>query len=309
LKYDYFYCSQTYRFLCEKEKEHSLFIYFIGKIVKYIHFGGVQAVTIRNWVKFAFWALLIGGGVTAVASLFIRWNFYKPFIMNGEIGEFLAAFVWMGVLGFTMSMIAQAGFFAYLTLHQIGVNVFKSLTLWNWVQVLIIFIVLIDLIIFRFSPGADSAKDWAIYIGLLLILVGGAIATAVKKVQLTGKPHILIPTIFFMIVVTSLEWIIALMGRQENIDTYVTLLLFPLVAVNAFQILMLPKYNLQSEIDRKNLEERRKARREAAQLTNASETKVSSVVNKKTTLDAPHNKRNHNKGSKNKKAKDLAKSN
>ena len=266
-------------------------------------------MTIRNWVKFAFWAMLIGGGVNAVASFFIRWNFFKPFITSGEIGEFLAAFVWMGVLGFTMSMIAQAGFFAYLTIHQVGVNIFKSLTLWNWVQVLIIFIVLVDLVVFRFYPGAESAEDWGVYIGLLLVLIGGAIATAVKKVQLTGKPHILIPTIFFMIVITSLEWIIALMGRQENIDTYVTLLLFPLLAVNAFQILMLPKYNIQSEIDRKKLEERRKARLQKTQLTSANESEVSSVVNKKTTLDAPHTKKNANKGSKNKKAKDLAKSN
>ena len=67
-----------------------------------------------------------------------------------------------------------------------------------------------------------------------------------------------------MIVVTSLEWIIALMGRQANIDTYIALLLFPLIAVNAFQVLMLPKYNAQSEVDRKKLEERRKARRQAA---------------------------------------------
>lgn len=222
-------------------------------------------MTIRNWVKFAFWALLIGGGVNAIASLFIRWDFYKPFLMNGEIGEFLAAFVWMIVLGMTMSVIAQAGFFAYLTLHQVGVNLFKSLTLWNWVQVLIILIVLVDIIVFRFIPEADGARDWLIYIGLLLILIGSAVATAMKKVQMTNKQHVLIPTIFFMIVITSLEWIIALMGRTENIDTYVTLLLFPFLAVNAYQILMLPKYNMQSEVDRNKLMERRKARQEAAE--------------------------------------------
>lgn len=64
-----------------------------------------------------------------------------------------------------------------------------------------------------------------------------------------------------MIVITSLEWIIALMGRQENIDTYVALLLFPLVAVNAYQLLALPKYNAKSDEDRKKLEERRKMRK------------------------------------------------
>lgn len=224
-------------------------------------------MTIRNWVKFAFWAMLIGGGVNAIASIFIRWNFYKPFLMNGEIGEFLAAFVWMVFLGMTMSVIAQAGFFAYLTLHQVGVNLFKSLTLWNWVQVLIIIIVIVDIIVFRFVPGAESTQDWLIYGGLLVVLVGSAVATAMKKVKMTNKPHILIPTIFFMIVVTSLEWIIALMGRTENIDTYVSLLLFPLLAVNAYQILMLPKYNMQSEIDRKKLEERRKARQMTSKKT------------------------------------------
>ena len=227
-------------------------------------------MTIRNWVKFAFWAMLIGGGVNAVASLFIRWDFYKPFLSNGEIGEFLAAFVWMIILGITMSVIAQAGFFAYLTIHQVGVNLFKSLTLWNWVQVLVILIVLVDIIVFRFIPEADGTRDWLIYSGLLFVLIGCAVATAQKKVQMTNKPHILIPTMFFMIVVTSLEWIIALMGRTENIDTYVTLLLFPILAVNAYQILMLPKYNKQSEIDRKKLEERRKARRQAAKETSVA---------------------------------------
>ncbi|MCH7323623.1 KinB-signaling pathway activation protein [Solibacillus sp. MA9] len=219
-------------------------------------------MTIRNWVKFAFWALLIGGLVNAVASLIIRWDFYQPYLTNGEITEFLAAVIWNIILGFTMSVMAQAGFFAYLTLHQVGVNIFRSLTLWNWVQVVLILVVLVDIIVFRFAPGAETAVDWIIYGTLLVVLVGAAILTAIKKVKMTQKPHVFISTMFFMIVVTSLEWIIALVGRQDNIDVYVALLLFPLVAVNAFQILMLPKYNSQSEADRKKLEERRKVRKE-----------------------------------------------
>lgn len=205
--------------------------------------------------------MLIGGGVTAFASLFIRWNFYWPYLSNGQIGEFLAAFLWMVFLGFTMSVIAQAGYFAYLTLHQIGVNIFRSLTLWNWVQILVIIVVLVDLIIFRFAPYANTATEWILYIGLLVFLIFAAIATAVKKIQLTGKKHVLIPSIFFMIVVTTLEWIIALMGRQDNIDVYVTLLLFPLVAVNAYQLLILPKYNKKSDEDKQKRDERRKERK------------------------------------------------
>lgn len=209
-------------------------------------------------------AMIVGGGVTGVASLFVRWDFFQPYLVKGQIGEFIAAFAWMILLGFTMSVIAQAGFFAYLTLHQVGVNIFRTLTLWNWVQMLLIAIVIVDLVVFRFAPSAVTAKDWLLYIGLLLFLVFAAISTAMKKIQMTGKKHILVPSIFFMIVITSLEWIIALMGKQENIDTYVALLLFPLVAVNAYQLLMLPKYNAKSEEDRKKLEVRRNERKNSA---------------------------------------------
>lgn len=206
--------------------------------------------------------MLIGGVVTGVAGIIIRWNFFYPYLAAGEIGEFIAAFLWMILLGFTMSVIAQAGFFAYLTIHQIGVGIFKTLTLWNWVQVLLMVIVVGDLIIFRFTPSAETFKDWLFYGGLLIFLIFGAIATAVKKVQLTGKKHILISSMFFMIVITCLEWIIPLMGRKGNIDTYVALLLFPLIAVNAYQLLALPKYNKKSDEDRKKLEERKKTRKE-----------------------------------------------
>lgn len=206
--------------------------------------------------------MLIGGVVTGVAGIIIRWNFFYPYLAAGEIGEFIAAFLWMILLGFTMSVIAQAGFFAYLTIHQIGVGVFKSLTLWNWVQVLLMIIVVGDLIIFRFAPVAENFKDWLFYGGLLIFLIFGAIATAMKKVELTEKKHVLIPSLFFMIVISCLEWIIPLMGRKGNIDTYVALLLFPIIAVNAYQLLALPKYNKQSEEDRKKLEERRKLRNE-----------------------------------------------
>lgn len=219
--------------------------------------------------------MAIGGLVTAFAGIIIRWNFFYPYLAAGEIGEFIAAFAWMIVLGFTMSVIAQAGFFAYLTLHQVGVGIFRTLTLWNWVQVLLILLVIGDLIIFRFAPTAENAKDWLFYGGLLIFLIFSAIATAIKKVQLTEKKHVLISSIFFMIVVTSLEWIIALMGRQGNIDTYIALLLFPLVAVNAYQLLALPKYNKKSEDDRKKLEERRKLRKEKEALEKNKKRKTS----------------------------------
>ncbi|HSJ37579.1 MAG TPA: KinB-signaling pathway activation protein [Planococcus sp. (in: firmicutes)] len=221
-------------------------------------------MTIRNWVKFFINAMLIGGVITGVLGLFIRWNdvFAAPF-ENGAWGEFIAGFIWLVVVGMTMSLIAQMGFFAYLTIHQFGINMFRTLTLWNWVQLLIIAIVIFDLIVFRFMPNAETAAQGWLYAGLLAILIGTGVVTAYFKAKWTTKSTF-ISALFFMIAVTTLEWLPALMVQAGNADSWVTLLLFPFLAVNAYQLLVLPKYNAKSDEDRQKLEERRAARKENA---------------------------------------------
>ena len=225
-------------------------------------------MTIRNWVKFFFNALLIGGIVTAVMGLIVRWEFFSQYLADGEIWQFTGALFWMVFLGFTMSVVAQMGFFAYLTIHQFGVNMFKTLTLWNWVQLLIIAVVLFDLIFFRFRLTSGETGRTLLYLTLLVSLIGVSVITAYFKAKWTKK-HTLISALFFMIVVTTLEWLPALMVRSGNIDSWVTILLFPLLAVNAYQLLALPKYNRQSDEDKLKLEERRKARKKAATTSKA----------------------------------------
>lgn len=219
-------------------------------------------MTIRNWVKFFFNALLIGGLITAVLGLIVRWEFFSGYLAAGEWLEFMGALLFMIGLGFTMSVVAQMGFFAYLTIHQFGVNIFKSLTLWNWVQLLIIMVVLFDLIFFRFRLTSGETGRTLLYLTLLVSLVVTAGVTAYLKARWTKK-HTLISALFFMIVVTTLEWLPALMVRSGNIDEWVTILLFPLLAVNAYQLLALPKYNSMSDRDKERMEERRKARQQA----------------------------------------------
>lgn len=221
-------------------------------------------MTIRNWVKFALTALLIGGGITGLLGIFIRWDdVFSEAAQNGQWGEFIAGFVWMIVVGLTMSLIAQMGFFAYLTIHQFGHNMFRSLRLWNWVQLLIIAIVIFDLIVFRFLPNVDTGGQGFLYGTLLFILLAVSLTTAYFKAKWTAKSAF-ISALFFMIVVTTLEWLPALMVRAGNVDSWVTLLLFPLLAVNAYQLLALPKYNEKSEEDRLKLEARRAARKAQA---------------------------------------------
>lgn len=226
-------------------------------------------MTIRNWIKFFFNALLIGGIVTAVMGLIVRWEFFSQYLTDGEIWQFIGALLWMVALGFTMSVVAQMGFFAYLTVHQFGVNMFKTLTLWNWVQLLIIAVVLFDLIFFRFRLTSDDTGRTLLYLTLLASLVGVSAITAYFKAKWTKK-HTLISALFFMIVVTTLEWLPALMVRSGNIDEWVTILLFPLLAVNAYQLLSLPKYNRQSDEDKQKQEERRKARKKVATASKAN---------------------------------------
>lgn len=220
-------------------------------------------MTIRNWFIFAFKALLIGGFVTGLMSLIVRWgDFYSQAFSKGDWENILGGLLWFIFLGFTMSVICQMGYFAYLTVHQIGVNICRSLTLWNWVQLLLMIVSLIDVIIFRFKPYAHNASDWLLYISLLVILIVVATLTAIKKVQMTGKKHILISAMFFMLFVSIIEWLIALWVKSSGGNEYITLLLFPILAVNAFQLLELPKYNAKSAEDLKKREERRKERKE-----------------------------------------------
>lgn len=208
--------------------------------------------------------MFIGGVITGILGLFIRWNdAFAKYFEAGQWSEFLAAFAFMVVMGFTISVIAQMGFFAYLTVHQMGVNIFRTLTLWNWVQLLIIALVIFDLIMFRFRPNADTTSQVWLYAILLIILVVTAVVVALIKANKT-KRHVLISALFFMIVISTLEWLPVLMVNADNVDSWVTLLLFPILAVNAYQLLALPKYNAKSDEDRLSLEARRKARREAA---------------------------------------------
>ncbi|GEN85202.1 KinB-signaling pathway activation protein [Sporosarcina luteola] len=216
-------------------------------------------MTIRNWVKFFFTALIIGGVVTGILGLIVRWEFFSQYLSSGEYMEALGALLWMIFLGFTMSVVAQMGFFAYLTVHQFGVNLFRSLTLWNWVQMLMITVVIFDLVFFRFKLTAGDTGRTVLYLTLLFSLLVVSAITAYFKAKWTKK-HTLISALFFMIVITTLEWLPALMVRSGNIDSWVTILLFPLLAVNAYQLLMLPKYNRQSDQDKERLDARKQAR-------------------------------------------------
>ena len=189
--------------------------------------------------------LLVGGIVTGILGFIIRWSEFKTYFVNVEIGAIVSSFIWLVGVGLIFSVISQAGFFAYLFLHQFGLGVFRSL--WNPVQILLIAFVLFDLVYFRFEAFAGKGESLVPYIGLaVFILVAGLIVAYMKARQTNRKTFV--SALFFMVVVTILEWLPVLQANDEN---WLFLMIYPLIACNAYQLLILPTYNRLSEEERK----------------------------------------------------------
>ena len=204
-------------------------------------------MTIRNWIRMFFMTLVIGGLVTGLAGFIIRWNEFSELFQSAEILQLLSVFIWLVFVGMTFSVISQMGFFAYLTIHQFGLRMFRSVTLWNLVQLVIIALVIFDLVYFRFKTFASGKESIAPYIALTFFLLFVSVVTAFIKMKQSNKSTF-VSALFFMVVVTILEWLPVL--QVKNDTSWLYLMLFALLSCNAFQILALPKYNALSEKER-----------------------------------------------------------
>jgi KinB signaling pathway activation protein len=176
---------------------------------------------------YLFFSTIIISGISAIAiGLLLRWE-----DVDGFIG-FFAVLLWLFGYGAIWSLISQMGFFAYLTIHRFGLGIFKSVSLWNKVQVVVIAFILFDLFYLRYK-GDDLLYHLAIPLGLLAL---GWIV-AYRKKQQTNK-EAFIPTLFFIIVVTTLEWIPALRSDDQ---VFLWLSFIPLMTANIWQVLTLHK--------------------------------------------------------------------
>jgi KinB signaling pathway activation protein len=201
-------------------------------------------VTIRNWIRLFFSTLMIGGLVTGISGLILRWDEFAPWFSDFELGKVISVFLWLVVVGFTFSVISQMGFFAYLTIHQFGMGMFRSF--WKTVQIVITLFVLFDLVYFRFDGFMVNGEIKPSYIILFsLILVTGLVVAYLKNKQ-SGQ-NTFVSAIFFMVVVTVLEWLPVLQAKESK---WLFLMLFALLACNAYQLLALPKFNRRSEEER-----------------------------------------------------------
>lgn len=195
----------------------------------------------REVVRLFMSTLLLGGLVTGVIGFIVRWNEFQPYFADFNILKILSTFIWLFGVGLIFSVTSQMGFFAYLTVHRFGLGIFRSAKLWNSVQVILILFVLFDVVYFRYKAFADGQGVGPYLLDAVILLVAGLIIAYIKAKQ-TNK-EAFIPALFFMIVVTIIEWVPVI---TVNEDSWLYLMLFPLLICNAYQMLILHKLNERS---------------------------------------------------------------
>jgi KinB signaling pathway activation protein len=194
-------------------------------------------VNSRKWVRLFLTTLIVGGITTGITGFAVRWSEYKELFLEMNLGEIFAVLLWLIGVGFIFSIISQMGFFAYLTVHRFGLGIFRSVSLWNSVQLVFIAFVLFDLIYFRYQIFAKEGESIISYVLIaLFIFLFGLVVAYIKRSQ-TNK-EAFVPALFFMVVVTIIEWFPVL--RINEVD-WLYLMLFPLLVCNAYQLLILHK--------------------------------------------------------------------
>lgn len=190
-------------------------------------------MTLRKWF-YLFWTTLGIGAIAAlIAGLGLQWTDQGPTLAGKEIGYNM---VNMLLAGATISVLSQMGFFAYLIVRFIMMGLIRNKFTWDMIQIIIIVIILFDLVYFRYT-GTDQSTGWGIFLVLPACLVILSTIVAYWKVKITNKSA-WIPTLFFMIAVTSLE---ALPSIRLNAPASTIFMMVPLYACNVWQILILSK--------------------------------------------------------------------
>lgn len=187
-------------------------------------------MNIAKWVRLFFRTLGIGIAVYFIIGAIAEWNGISRYFSTGDIKGVLFTFANFIIFGGMFSVISQMGFFAYLTVHRIGLGIFRSY--WSMVQVVLIAFAFFDLIYFRYT--AFGGAFWTYFIIPVVLLFVSLAVSEVKKRE-TNR-HAYIPTFFLMFVVTTIEWLVGLTQSDSAIIWEIGL---TLMACNAYQVLTL----------------------------------------------------------------------
>ncbi|MFB5664133.1 KinB-signaling pathway activation protein [Alteribacillus sp. HJP-4] len=196
----------------------------------------------RKLVFLFFSTMLVGAVSGAITGVLLDLETY----LSGGLLNFLFGVLWMLGISAAIALIAQMGYFAYLTLHRFALGLFKSAKLWNRVQVVLILFVLFDLIYLRYAAFAADGETLAGYAVMPLLLLAFSLAVAYLKRKETNATAF-IPALFFMFVVTSIEWVPALTVETVNNSKWLWIYLAPLLTSNAWQLITLHRLTYQDD--------------------------------------------------------------
>ncbi|MEK4513672.1 KinB-signaling pathway activation protein [Paenibacillus sp. FSL H8-0122] len=187
-------------------------------------------MSLRKWFYLFWTTLLIGAGGAVIAGLALQ-------IVNGGI-EFkgtadllLYSLILLGY-GVLVSVYAQLGFFAYLILNYTGIGVFPRKA-WRYIQLVLAVLALFELMFLRTFVSGDQSARTDLTLGVAILFT--ALIVSWLKMRSTNVSA-WVPTFFFMTAITIVEIIGVL---RIGVDSATIFILVPLIACNAFQILML----------------------------------------------------------------------
>ncbi|MFC7394884.1 KinB-signaling pathway activation protein [Scopulibacillus cellulosilyticus] len=192
-------------------------------------------MNIRKWVSLFFTTLIIGGAAGLVIGYLVEWRSYTDTIFDGKILNFIVSLLTLFGTGCLFSILSQMGFFAYLTIHRIGLGMFGSASLWSKVQLVFILFIFFDLVYFRYQAFGGKHQSIFTFFILPLALLIVSLFIALWKKQETNR-YAFIPTLFFMFVVTVIEWLPVL---KPNDLRWIWIMGVTLVICNAYQVLIL----------------------------------------------------------------------
>ncbi|WP_280788977.1 KinB-signaling pathway activation protein [Paenibacillus sp. PastF-3] len=187
-------------------------------------------MSIKKWFHLFWTTLLIGAGGAVIAGLALQ--FVNGKIDFKSVGDFfLYPLILLGY-GMLVSVYSQLGFFAYLILNYMGNGVFPQ-KVWKYIQLVFSVLALLELIFLRTVVGGERNVMSDLILGIVILLA--AIIVSYFKVKSTNVSA-LIPTLFFMTAISIVEVIGVL---RIGVDSATVFIVVPLIACNAFQILML----------------------------------------------------------------------
>ncbi|MED5019987.1 KinB-signaling pathway activation protein [Paenibacillus chibensis] len=190
-------------------------------------------MNLKNWSKLFLKTLLVGAIVSIITGFLLPYS--RDSISFKDMKDVLFYLLILFGFGAMTSVYSQLGFFAYMILNYTAIGVFKRKT-WQYIQFVLAVLALLEVMFFRSFVGKENSSQTAdLLLGIAILII--AVLVAYLKVRATN-PSAWVPTIFFMTAITIVEMVGGLKINDNNATIFIVV---PLLACNAYQILVLHK--------------------------------------------------------------------